>query len=34
MAKPKLKQINGHFVESDYKNALFSFWEQDKREVL
>ena len=28
MAKPQLKQMNGHFVESDYENALISFLER------
>lgn len=29
MAKPQLKQMNGHFVESDYENALISFLERE-----
>ena len=29
MAKPRLKNINGHFVESDYENALISFLENE-----
>ena len=29
MAKHHLKQINGHFVESDFENALISFLEQE-----
>ena len=29
MAKPQLKQMNGHFVESDYENAHISFLERE-----
>ena len=29
MAKPQLKQMNGHFVESDYENAFISFLERE-----
>lgn len=29
MAKYRYKQMNGHFVESDYENALISFLEQE-----
>lgn len=29
MLKNKLKNINGHFVESDYENALISFLEAE-----
>ena len=34
MAKPKLKQINGHFVESDYENALIIFLEREGWQYL
>ena len=34
MAKPRLKNINGHFVESDYENALISFLENEKWQYL
>ena len=34
MAKPQLKQMNGHFVESDYENALISFLEQEDWKYL
>ena len=34
MAKPRLKNINGHFVESDYENALISFLENEGWEYL
>ena len=34
MAKPHLKNINGHFVESDYENALISFFENEKWQYL
>ena len=34
MAKPRLKNINGHFVESDYENALISFLESEKWQYL
>ena len=34
MAKPRLKNINGHFVESDYENALISFFENEKWQYL
>lgn len=30
MAKHQLKQMNGHFVESDYEDALISFLEQEE----
>lgn len=29
MAKKRIKEINGHFVESDFENALISFLEQE-----
>lgn len=34
MAKPHLKNINGHFVESDYENALISFFEGENWQYL
>ena len=34
MAKPRLKNINGHFVESDYENALISFLESENWQYL
>ena len=34
MAKPRLKNINGHFVESDYENALISFLENENWQYL
>lgn len=34
MAKPILKKINGHFVESDYENALISFLEKEDWQYL
>lgn len=34
MAKPHLKNINGHFVESDYENALISFFENENWQYL
>ena len=34
MAKPRLKNINGHFVESDYENALISFLENEGWQYL
>ena len=34
MAKPRLKNINGHFVESDYENALISFLENEEWQYL
>ena len=34
MAKPRLKNVNGHFVESDYENALISFLENEGWEYL
>ena len=34
MAKPRLKNINGHFVENDYENALISFLESEKWQYL
>ena len=34
MAKPKLKQVDGHFVESDYENALIIFLEREGWQYL
>lgn len=34
MAKSHLKNINGHFVESDYENALISFFESENWQYL
>lgn len=34
MAKPKLKNINGRFVESDYENALIIFLEREGWQYL
>lgn len=34
MAKPRLKNINGHFVESDYENALIAFLEREGWQYL
>ena len=34
MAKHQLKQMNGHFVESDYEDALISFLEQEEWQYL
>ena len=34
MAKQKLKQLNGHFVESDYEDALISFLENEGWQYL
>ena len=34
MAKHHLKQMNGHFVESDYEDALISFLEQEEWQYL
>lgn len=34
MAKHQLKQINGHFVESDFENALISFLEKEGWQYL
>ena len=34
MAKPKLKQMDGHFVESDYENALIIFLEREGWQYL
>ena len=30
MAKNRLQNINGHFVESDYENALISYLEAEQ----
>ena len=30
MAKHRLQNINGHFVESDYENALISYLEAEQ----
>lgn len=34
MLKNKLKNINGHFVESDYENALIAFLEREGWQYL
>ena len=34
MAKPRLKNINGRFVESDYENALIAFLEREGWQYL
>ncbi len=34
MAKSRLKNINGHFVESDYENALIAFLEREGWQYL
>lgn len=34
MAKPILKKISGHYVESDYENALISFLEKEDWQYL
>ena len=34
MAKPRLKNINGRFIESDYENALIAFLEREGWQYL